>query len=74
MYIFLPHVEAAGYTVQEKNPVSVMPINRAKFLKGQRFDLQVEVKGLADDFKVTVDALTPKNILAKKAKLKLLTA
>ena len=27
------HVEAAGYTVQEKNPVSVMPINRAKFLR-----------------------------------------
>ena len=45
--VYLPaHVEAAGYTVQEKNPVSVMPINQAKFLKGQRFDLQVEVKGL----------------------------
>ena len=54
--VYLPaHVEAAGYTVQEKNPVSVMPINQAKFLKGQRFDLQVEVKGLADDFKVTVE-------------------
>ena len=54
-----------------------MPINRAKFLKGQRFDLQVEVKGVANNFKVTVDgvmALTPKNILAKPALLKLPTA
>lgn len=69
--VYLPaHVEAAGYTVQEKNPVSVMPINRAKFLKGQRFDLQVEVKGLADDFKVTVDGVDAEKYFGKKGEVK----
>ena len=69
--VYLPaHVEAAGYTVQEKNPVSVMPINQAKFLKGQRFDLQVEVKGLADDFKVTVDGVDAEKYFGKKGEVK----
>lgn len=69
--LYLPaHVEAAGYTVQEKNPVNLMPINRAKFLKGQRFDLQVEVKGVANNFKVTVDGVDAEKYFGKTGTVK----
>lgn len=61
-------VQAAGYTVQQESSIRVLPIDNAKFLKGQKFDFEVEVaNGIADDIAVTVNGQDAAKYFGKTA-------
>lgn len=47
---------AAPYAVRQESPITVLPIDCAKFAVGQRFDFMIEVKNAkANDIQVTVN-------------------
>ena len=49
-------VAAGNYQVVGSSDITILPIDRAKFWKGQRFDFEVEVTGASvSDLRVTID-------------------
>lgn len=58
----------AGYTVEQKNDITILPIGQAKFLAGQKLDFCIEVKNAkADDINVTIDGKSAEKYFNKKA-------
>lgn len=51
-----PVVRAAAYSVTQKSPITILPIDRAKFAVGQKFDFLVEVENAEpQDIKVSIN-------------------
>jgi alkaline phosphatase len=67
--VFFPDpVEAAGYTMAAPSPIRILPINRAKLLKGQKFDFEIEAQNIpAASLKVTIDGQPADKYFQKKA-------
>lgn len=66
----LPVAQAAAYSVQAKSPITILPIDRAKFVVGQRFDFLVEVANAnPQDIKVTIDGKDAAAFFGKQAKV-----
>ena len=67
--VFFPDpVEAAGYTLAAPSPIRILPINRAKLLKGQKFDFEIEAQNIpAASLKVTIDGQPADKYFQKKA-------
>lgn len=62
----------SGYTVQAKSPITVLPIDNAKFLAGQKFDFEVEVaNAVSDDVNVSVNGKDAAAFFGKDAVKKL---
>ena len=62
----------AGYTVQAKSPITVLPIDNAKFLAGQKFDFAVEVaNATSDKVNVTINGKSADKFFGKDADVKL---
>ncbi len=62
----------AGYTLQQESPITVMPIDNAKFLAGQKFDFAIEVaNATSDNVKVTVNGKDAAKFFGKDAQVKL---
>lgn len=58
----------AGYRVPVKSNITILPINRAKLLAGQRFDFCVEAKGAAPEaIQVTIDGKDAASYFKKDA-------
>lgn len=62
-------ISYAAYSVPEVSTINIMPIDRAKFLIGQKFDFEIEVKTQtpASAIEVTVNGITAENFFGKKA-------
>ncbi len=59
---------AAGYTVPQKSPITVLPIGNAKFLTGQQFDFLIEVKDIQpQDISVTINGQDAAGFFGKEA-------
>ncbi|WP_455598738.1 alkaline phosphatase [Cloacibacillus sp.] len=64
----IPNPALARYSAPQEETVRVLPINRAKFLQGQKFDFAVEVKnGSASEIQVTVNGKDAAAFFGKKA-------
>ncbi len=62
----------AGYTVEQKSPITVLPIDNAKFLAGQKFDFAIEVAGAANaNMNVTVNGKDAEKFFGKTAEIKM---
>lgn len=62
----------AGYTVQQKSPITVLPIDNAKFLAGQKFDFAIEVENAtSDNVNVTINGKAADEFFGKTAEVKL---
>ncbi|HIU63700.1 MAG TPA: alkaline phosphatase [Candidatus Avacidaminococcus intestinavium] len=66
----LPLVHAAAYSMVNKSPVTILPIDRAKFVVGQQFDFLIEVENVApQDIKVLIDGKDAATVFGKEAKV-----
>lgn len=54
---------ALGAHAEDVKKITVLPIDHAKFWKGQNFDFEVEVKGNVNDVAVTIDGVDAQKIL-----------
>ena len=62
----------AGYTVQQKSPITVLPIDNAKFLAGQKFDFLIEVADATTaDMTVNINGKSADKYFGKDAKVSL---
>lgn len=62
----------AGYEVAQKSPITVLPIDKAKFLAGQKFDFAVEVANATNDkVDVTINGKAADKFFGKAADVKL---
>lgn len=61
---------AAGYLAPAKQAITILPINRAKFLKGQKFDLCVEIPGGTTEMKVAINGKDAEEFFGAKAERK----
>lgn len=60
---------ALGAHAEDVKKITVLPIDRAKFWKGQNFDFEVEVKGNVNDVAVTIDGVDAQKYFNKEATL-----
>lgn len=59
---------ASAYTIQQESPITVLPINNAKFVAGQKFDFMIEVKNAkANDIMVTINGKAADKFFGKAA-------
>ncbi len=57
-----------GYTIPEKTNVTILPIDKAKFLAGQKFDFAVEIANASSaDVKVAINGQDAETFFGKKA-------
>lgn len=62
----------AGYVVQQKSPITILPIDNAKFLAGQKFDFAIEIENAIDDnIEVTINGKPADEFFGKTAEVKL---
>ena len=58
----------AGYTVPQKTNITILPIDKAKFLAGQKFDFAVEAAGASgSQMKVTINGKDAADFFGKAA-------